>query len=133
MTSNIRTFVVDDSPAALGAICSLVARQPNLLFLGSATNGYEALELAQRLQPDLVLLDLEMPVMSGLEVTARLRHDTPNTRIVIVTVHDTPRLRKLCLEKGAKAFIPKEELADQLPLVVRELFGNGGQAGIARG
>ncbi len=120
----IRTIVVDDSPAALRAMCSVVARQRNLSFIGAASNGRDALALARRLHPDLVLLDLEMPVMDGIEATACLSLDCPAARVVIVTVHDTPELRKLCYQLGARAFIPKDVLKDELPIVVLDLFGD---------
>jgi two-component system, NarL family, response regulator DesR len=121
----IRTIVVDDSPAALRAMCSVVARQQNLSFVGAASNGREALELARSLRPDLALLDLEMPVMDAIEATSCLGHDCPATRVVVVTVHDTPELRKRCFERGARGFIAKNALKDELPIVVRNLFGNG--------
>lgn len=118
-------MVVDDSPTALRAICSVVARQQNLRFVGAATNGREAVALARSLHPDLVLLDLEMPVMNGIEATASLGQECPESRVVMVTVHDTPELRKLCHERGARGFIAKDALKDELPAVVRQLFGNG--------
>lgn len=121
----IRTIVVDDSPAALRAICSVVARQQNLSFVGAASNGREGLALARSLHPDLALLDLEMPVMDGIEATSRLGRDCPATRVVVVTVHNTPELRKLCYERGASGFIAKDALKDELPKVVLKLFGNG--------
>ncbi len=117
-------MVVDDSPNALRAICSVVARQQNLRFVGAATNGREALALARSLHPDLVLLDLEMPVMNGIEATSCLGRDCPTTRVVIVTVHDTPGVRKLCYECGASAFIAKDALSDELPAVIVKLFAN---------
>lgn len=120
----IRTIVVDDSPAALRAICAVVARQENLSFIGSASNGLDALRLARRLHPDLVLLDLEMPVMDGIEATSWLRVDCPAAQVVIVTVHDAPELRKLCYERGARGFIAKEGLKDELPRVVLSLFAD---------
>ncbi len=121
----IRTIVVDDSPRALRAMCSMVARQPNLSIVGSATNGREALAVARRLRPDLVLLDLEMPVMDGIEATSCLGRECPATRVVIVTIHDTPELRKLCYDRGACGFIAKDALKDKLPAVVLSLFGDG--------
>ncbi len=123
--SKVRTIVVDDSPNALHSICSVVARQPNLVFVGAAANGREALELARSLHPDLVLLDLEMPFMNGIEATSCLGQDCPASQVVIVTIHDTPELRKLCYERGARGFIAKDVLRDELPAVVRKLFGNG--------
>ncbi len=119
----IRTIVVDDSPAALRAMCSLVAREKSLRFVGAATNGRDALTLAKRVQPDLVLLDLEMPVMDGIEATGYLSLDCPAARVVIVSVHDTPELRKLCCELGASGFITKDVLMDELPIVLLDLFG----------
>jgi len=121
----IATIVVDDSPRALRAMCSVVACQQELSLVGAATNGREALALARGLRPDLVLLDLEMPVMDGVEATSRLGQECPAARVVIVTVHDTPELRKLCLERGAHAFIAKDALKDELPAVIPKLFGNG--------
>ncbi len=117
--------MVDDSPNALRAMCSMMARQPNLSIVGSATNGREALAVARSLRPDLVLLDLEMPVMDGIEAMSRLGRECPTTRVVIVTVHDTPELRKLCHDRGACGFIAKEALKDELPTVVLRLFGDG--------
>jgi DNA-binding NarL/FixJ family response regulator len=116
---------VDDSPNALRAMCSMVARQPGLSIVGSATNGREALAAARSLRPDLVLLDVEMPVMDGIEATSCLGRECPAARVVIVTVHDTPELRKLCHDRGACGFIPKDALKDELPKVVRRLFGSG--------
>jgi DNA-binding NarL/FixJ family response regulator len=118
----IRTIVVDDSPPALRAMSSLVARQQHLRFVGAASNGREALVLARSLRPDLVLLDLEMPVMDGIEATSCLGRDCPATKVVIVTVHNTPELRKLCHERGASGFITKNALRDELPVVIRQLF-----------
>ena len=121
----IRTLVVDDSPNALRAICSMVGRQPNLSIVGSATNGREALAIARSLRPDLVLLDLEMPVMDGIEAASCLGRECPAARVVIVTIHDTPELRRLCYGRGACAFIAKDALVDELPGVVLRLFDNG--------
>jgi CheY-like chemotaxis protein len=120
----IRTVVVDDSPAVLHAMCSVVERQPNLRFVGAASNGREALILARDLRPDLILLDVQMPVMSGMDATSCLGRDCPTTCVVIVTAHDSPELRRQCYKRGARGFILKEALNEQLPVVVRDLFGH---------
>lgn len=121
-SEQIRTIVVDDSPAALRAMSAVVARQPKLALVGEACNGQQALELARTVKPDLVLLDLEMPVMDGLQATARLRQDCPAARVVVVTVHNTESICSLCLQRGASGFIAKTEFKDELPRVVSELF-----------
>lgn len=121
-TQEIRTIVVDDSPAALRAMSAVVARQPNLALVGEATNGQEALNLARTVRPDLVLVDLEMPVMDGLQATARLHQDCPAARVVVVTVHNTESICRLCLQRGASGFIAKGSFKEELPRVVSELF-----------
>lgn len=122
---DITTIVADDSPAVLRAICSFVARQKSLTFVGAATNGREVVALARNTRPDLILLDLEMPQMNGIEATSYLTRNCPTTRVVVVTAHDNQELRKLCRAHGASGFIAKEALADELPALVTKLFGGG--------
>ncbi len=121
----IRAIVVDDSPTALRTICLVLARRQNVEVVGAATHGHAAVALARTLQPDLVLLDLEMPLMGGIEATSRLVRECPAICVVIVTVHDSPELRKVCQERGARGFIAKTALTDELPVVIQQLFGNG--------
>ncbi len=125
LPKHIRTIVVDDSPIALKTMCSLLARHGNLQVIGTATDGNAAVALARSLQPDLVLLDLEMPIMGGIEATSCLARECPTTCVVIVTVHDSPELRRVCQERGARGFIAKTALPDELPTVIHQLFGNG--------
>ncbi len=121
----IRTMVVDDSPAALQTLCSFVERQQNMVVVGAATNGNAAVALARSLHPDLVLLDLEMPIMGGIEATSCLTRECPTTQVVIVTVHDSPELRRVCRERGARGFVAKTALRDDLPAVIQQLFSDG--------
>jgi DNA-binding NarL/FixJ family response regulator len=121
----IRTIVADDSAIALQTICSVAEREQHLMVIGTAMNGNAALEMVRTLHPDLVLLDVEMPIMSGIEATSCIAREFPETRVVIVTVHDSPELRRVCRERGAHGFITKTALKDELPVVVRQLFGNG--------
>ncbi len=125
LQKQIRTIVVDDSPTAIRTICSLVARERNMVIVGTATTGAAAVALARSLRPDLVLLDLGIPIMSGIETTSWLARECPATSVVIVTVHDSPELRTVCRERGARGFIVKIALQDDLPIVIRQLFGNG--------
>ncbi len=125
LQKHIRTIVVDDSPIALRTICTLLARDPNMVVIGAATNGHAAVALARSLHPDLVLLDVEMPIMGGIEATSCLTRECPATCVVIVTVHDSPELRRVCQGRGARGFIAKTSLTDELPAVIQQLFGNG--------
>lgn len=119
----IRTLVVDDSLTALQAMCSLLQRQPEIELVGTAQDGCEAVEVVRNLRPELVLLDVQMPVMGGIEAATQVKRDFPATRIIMVTVHDTAAVRQACQESGAHAFIAKERLDQEFPAILRQLFG----------
>ncbi len=118
----IRTLVVDDSAVALNAICSFLKLQPNIDIVGTASDGCQALASAHALHPDLVLIDVQMPVMNGIEAAQRLRQDLPDTRLIMVTVHDTPEVRRACRESGADGFVPKECLHEELPALLEHVL-----------
>ncbi len=118
----IRTVVVDDSETAVRAICSLLKLDPEIEVVGPAQDGAEALALAQKLRPELLLLDLEMPRMGGIETTREMKQELPDVRVIIITVHDTPEVRELCREAGAHGFVPKTRLVQEFPDVLHQLF-----------
>ena len=118
----VRTLVVDDSPVALHSICSVLRDLPGIKVVGTAGDGREAVALALALKPDLVLLDVQMPLVSGLEAVPQLRHDLPQARIVMVTVHDTPEVRQACNERGAHGFVAKEHVDEELPPLLLQMF-----------
>ncbi len=118
----IRTLVVDDSASTLHSICGFLKSQPNIDIVGTATDGSQGLASAHALHPDLVLMDVQMPVMNGIEAALRLRQDLPATLIIMVTVHDTPEVRQACCESGADGFIAKEHLDEELPALLEEIF-----------
>lgn len=119
---SVRTLVVDDSPVALRSICSVLRELPLVKVVGTAGDGREAVALASALHPDLVLLDVQMPVMSGLEAVPLLRQNLPGTRVVMVTVHDSPEVRQACDEFGAHGFIAKDHLNRELPRLLLQMF-----------
>ncbi len=118
----IRTLVVDDSASALHSICCFLKLQPDIDIVGTATDGCQGLASAHALHPDLVLMDVQMPVMNGIEAALRLRQDLPATLIIMVTVHDTPEVRHACREAGADGFVAKEHLDEELPALLEEIF-----------
>src|SRR3989442_8739511 len=118
----IRTLVADDSPAAQQAISSLLEKDRGIYLVGSASDGREAVKKALELRPDLVLMDLQMSEMNGLEATAELRRTLPEARIIIITVHDTGDLEQACHEAGADGFVPKHRLYRDLPTEIHSLF-----------
>ncbi len=116
----IRTMLVDDSPEFLKIAKQMLASDPEIDLVGVALTGQDALVLAAGLQPDLILMDLIMPEMNGLEAT-RLVKAMPNAPIVIMlTGHDTPEYRSAAASAGADGFVYKPDLFHELlPLMHR--------------
>jgi DNA-binding NarL/FixJ family response regulator len=119
----IPTLVVDDSPAFLRAFCSFLQEQPNLKVVATARDGREALTLAHKLQPELVLLDVQMPGMNGVEAARQLGTQCPAICVVMVTALDAPELRQACLKCGARGFIRKDDVRQELPTLLQQVFG----------
>jgi DNA-binding NarL/FixJ family response regulator len=119
----IPTLVVDDSPAFLRAFCSFLQEQPNLKVVATARDGREAIRLAQSLQPELVLLDVQMPEMNGVEAARQLGRQCPAICVVVVTALDAPELRQACLKCGVRGFIHKNDVRQELPLLLQQVFG----------
>ena len=107
---------------------SLLNGQSRWNVCGEAKNGQEALDLVLELQPDLIVLDISMPVMNGLQAASKIRQASPATKIVILSTHDSPQVKGAALEAGAHAFVTKSETADQLVKVIEELFVAGSPA-----
>lgn len=118
----IRTLVVDDSPVALHSICCFLQIQMDIHIVGTARDGREALRAAQALRPDLVLMDVQMPVMNGIEAASQLIRDLPATRVIMVTVHDCSEVRQACQECGAHGFVAKEHLDEELLPLLQRIF-----------
>jgi DNA-binding NarL/FixJ family response regulator len=119
----IPTLVVDDSPAFLRAFCAFLQQQPNLKVVATARDGREALKLAQSLQPELVLLDVQMPGMNGVEAARQLGSQCPAMCVVMVTAFDEPELRQACLKCGVRGFIHKNDVRQELPGLLQQVFG----------
>ena len=110
-----RVLAIDDSPEFLSSLQSFFETTPDFYLVGTGRSGSEALILAQELRPDLVLMDLQMAVMNGLEATAKIRRRFPEIAVVIVTAHEMPGLRQVCHENGACDFVKKSRLYQDLP------------------
>ncbi len=121
----IQILVVDDSPLALQTTCSFLETQPTIEIVGTARDGRQALEQVETLRPDLVLMDIQMPEMNGLEATRQLRSHSPGTRVILVTSHDTQEARSAALASGAHGFVPKDRLHKELAAEIRRFFPDG--------
>jgi len=122
-TRTIRTILADDLPLLLALLARVVSKDKRVAVVGSATDGQEALCCASTLGPDLVVTDLHMPGLDGVEVTRRLKQCLNPPIVFIVTSDDTPEARARCMAAGADAFLVKEaNLVTQLLSAIQELF-----------
>ena len=121
---NIRVLLVDDSPQFLAVAKELLAAQPGIEVAGAALSGREALELVVGLHPDVVLLDLFMPEMNGLEAAKRIKANPGAPRIIIVTMEDHAAFRAAAVDHGADGFVSKSVLPTQLLPLIRSLTRN---------
>jgi len=118
----IRVIVADDSPTALASICHYLEFEGKFEISGTARDGEQLVAEAQRLVPDLVLSDLSMPRMNGLEAATELRRILPELRILIITQLSGLSLRDECLRCGADGLVEKGQMPEKLSEEVSRLF-----------
>lgn len=117
----IRVLLADDQALVRGALSALLGLEPDLEIVAEASTGLEAVEQAARFQPDVALLDVEMPELDGIEATARIRSCSPDTRVLIVTTFRRPGYLRRALQAGASGFVVKDTPATQLADAVRRI------------
>ncbi|MGE5590642.1 MAG: response regulator [Bacillota bacterium] len=119
----IRILVVDDHPVVREGIAAMLSRQSDLAVVGEAADGLEAVEQAQLLRPDVVLMDLQMPRLDGVEAIRRIRAQLPDTQVIILTTYDTDELVFQGIQAGARGFLlkdaPREDLFRAIAAVHR--------------
>jgi CheY-like chemotaxis protein len=121
----ISVMLIDDNPGFLRATTQFLEVQKDMTVVGTAEGALEALEKAQKLQPQVVLVDLAMPGMPGLEAIPRLRQLLPSAGIIALTVMNTNSFRKAALDAGADHFIPKPSMRTSLLPTIRKIARNG--------
>ena len=114
-------LIVDDNVPFRALLREIVAEASDLHVVGEAADGAEAMRLAQELRPDIVLLDLVMPGVNGLEVLRWLKAERPESKVIIVTVHDEDAYRQAAEASGADAFLLKKTLGTVLVPTVQGL------------
>jgi DNA-binding NarL/FixJ family response regulator len=112
--SQIRVLIADDDAAFLHSLEQLIDSQPELMVTGLAGDGLAAIELAERLDPDAVVLDLHMPLLDGVTAAARLRRDHPSLCLIALTGDAAPELHNAVREAGADEVLLKSELLEVL-------------------
>src|SRR5256885_15247403 len=110
----IRVLLADDDRIFLESLSELIDRQPELGVVGLAENGLEAIEQADELLPDAVVIDLHMPLVDGVTAVARLRRDHPSLCLIALTGDDAPKLHDAVKDAGADGVLLKSELVEGL-------------------
>ncbi len=108
-TQSIGILIVDDQPEVRRALSRLLKMFPECFLAGEANDGQEALNLASQIKPDIVIMDVNMPGMDGLEATKQLRVVVPSTRVLILTQHDSPQAVDAAKGAGAYGYLVKSD------------------------
>jgi DNA-binding NarL/FixJ family response regulator len=115
----ITVAIADDESRVRRVVAALLAEEADIEVVGEAEDGRQALEVVQERVPDLVLLDIRMPVVDGLEAARRIHHEVPNTKVVMLTASDDDNDVFEALKAGASGYLVKDRLLDDLPGAVR--------------
>ncbi len=122
-TASIRVLLVDDHTILRQGVSSLLAGEPDMSVVGEARDGLEAVEQVDRLEPDVVVMDMVMPRMNGLEATTQIKKRHPNVRILILSMYDDDEYVQQIFQAGAAGYVLKRVAADDLVRAIREVHG----------
>jgi two-component system response regulator DesR len=117
----IRLIIAEDQSMVLGALAALLELEPDIDVIGQATNGRDALEMTLRLQPDVVITDIEMPEMTGLELAAEIDRRKLPVRVIILTTFARAGYLRRALDAGASGYLLKDSPASALANAVRNV------------
>jgi len=121
----VRILMVDDHPVVLAGLKALVSSDPELSVVGEARDGRTALRMALQLAPDVVVLDISLPEMNGIELTAALRAQRPECRVLVLTVHEERAYLRQLMELGVGGYLLKRSAADELPRAIHAVATGG--------
>jgi DNA-binding NarL/FixJ family response regulator len=110
----VRILIADDHELVRRGLRSLLGSRPGWEICGEARDGVEAIEMAKRLRPDLILLDITMPRLNGLEAARVIHREVPRTQILILSQHDKDDMSANAFEAGARGYVSKSDVAHKL-------------------
>ena len=122
----MRILIADDHGIVRDGLKSLLNKQPDMEVVGEAENGQTAVRMAEEYSPDIVIMDMSMPLLNGVEATRLILKNDPNTRVMILSMHSDRQIVKETLEAGASAYVLKSHIFDEM-LRALETLANGGK------
>jgi DNA-binding NarL/FixJ family response regulator len=122
-TQRLRILVADDHELVRRGIRGVLRSRRGWTVVGEAMNGREAVEKAGKLKPDVAILDIGMPDLDGLQATRQIREATPNTQVVVLTMHESDQMVRRVLDAGALGYVLKSDLATHLVKAVKNVSG----------
>jgi DNA-binding NarL/FixJ family response regulator len=126
MTKKIRILLADDHAVVRQGFRMILAAEQDFEIVGEAANGKEAVELAERLQPDVVVMDVAMPELNGIEATRRLAESAPRTRVLALSMHKDSAYVREILRAGARGYLLKDAFDRDLLMAVRAVAAGDG-------
>jgi DNA-binding NarL/FixJ family response regulator len=125
-TGTVRVLIVDDHDLFVDALRALLETEPGIDVVATAPNGREAVERVVELEPEVVLMDVSMPVLDGFEATRAIRKRAPSTRVLFVTGSNAEEDLERAREVGASGYISKDKIAAELVAAIRGAAGSDG-------
>jgi two-component system, NarL family, nitrate/nitrite response regulator NarL len=126
MTNSIRIVLAEDDASLLESVNALLRAEGGFTVMGRSTDTVRAVQLADQQKPDLVILDLTMPLMNGIEATRRMRTLLPSTRLLVLSAQTAPTYVGSALKAGADGYITKDSLAGELVAAIRAVLAGQG-------
>src|SRR2546428_5691987 len=118
----IKVLIVDDIPSTMDNMQKLLSFEPDIQVVGTATNGKEAIDLSKKSAPDIVLMDVNMPIMDGIQATETLAQEVPNSPVIIMSVQGERDYLRRAMQSGAREFLIKPFSGDELIASIRRVY-----------
>jgi|TARA_R110000744_G_scaffold86758_3_gene169648 two-component system nitrate/nitrite response regulator NarL len=125
MIKKIRVLLVDDHMLVLDGLQARLEMEDNLDIIATASNGLEALEKAKALKPDLVVMDVSMPILNGLEATKRFKAEQPNVKILMLSMHHDKEYILSLIQSGANGYVLKDVSSEELVQAINTVHQGG--------
>lgn len=122
---SVRILLADDHAIIRQGLCSLLEKEPDIEVVGEAEDGRKALELARELLPDIVVMDITMPNLNGIDATSRIVRELPNVEVIALSIHSNSRFVADMLKAGASGYILKECLFEEFVKAIRTVAAGG--------